>query len=170
MLALSFVATALLYLTLVSAVGARFAPGYVLPDPAVVVVVFLALRREPVVVAGTALAIGYLAGRQAAAPLGLHETVLLSIAVLAYVASGRLAASGALYFAAVCGLMTVLSQLLTALLLWWGLGRVGFSSGATALLIPQAAATCLFALLTHRSLRWLDRRYGDEPHKGLPWS
>src|SRR5436305_1483662 len=53
-----------------SAVASRFAPGHVAGEAVVIVAAFTALRREPIPAAVTALALGYLEGRQIAAPLG----------------------------------------------------------------------------------------------------
>ncbi len=166
----SFLAVAFFLLAVVTAASSRMAPGYVAPEPAVIVVVFVALRREPIMVAVISLSVGYMLGRQAAAPLGLHETTMVASGVAAYIASGRLAAGGALFFAVLCGFMTMASQLLAALLLQWGMGHVGFSSQATMLLLPQALLTSVLALVLYRSLDWLDARFSNDTHEELPWS
>lgn len=167
--ALAFIGVAFLMVALISAAAARLAPGYVFPDAAVVVIVFVGLRREPIVVVAIALAIGYLVGNLALSPPGLYETAAVAAGFLVYLVSGHLAGGGALFFAGLCAATTVFMQLLLMLLLYWGLGHAGFASFSTSLLLPQALATAVLGALAFAPLRWLDRRMAPEQRGVLPW-
>lgn len=149
--------------------AARFSPGHMVPDAAVIVVVFLALRREPVVVALAALAMGYLMGTQALAPFGLYETTMVLTAVCVYVVSGQLAGGGALFFAMVCGGAASFAQVVTFLLLLLR-GNAGFASWVTAALVPSGLITALTALASYPVLMWLEGRLSAEQREaGLSW-
>jgi hypothetical protein len=152
-----------------SAVGARICVGHIIPDAALVTIVFLALRREPIQVALSALVLGYLVGRQALSPLGLHETALMACGLSVYVASGHIAGSGALFFAAASAVATLVHHVLLLVLTMTIYGHVGFSSWATALLLPSALATGLLAWLSHPWMIRLEKRLTPEVREGLTW-
>ncbi len=152
-----------------SAWATRLAVAHVLPDMAVLVVVFLAMRRSALAVVVTALTLGYLRGRLALAPVGHSETSLVLCALGTYLATGHLAGSGAVFFAlSTAGALTA-THALEALLLVWQRGSAGFSSWATALLLPAALATGLLALVLHPFLVWLERRLTPDSRVGLLW-
>ena len=157
--------------TVVTALGARLSVGQVLPDCAVIVVTFLATRREPAAFASAAAALGYLVGRQALAPTGLHETALVLCAVGVYAVVGQLMISGPWFFAWACGLAVMGYHLTLYLLAYWIMGQAHFASWATALLVPSALATFALARLLHPAMQWLDRRL-LQPRRGkeLGWS
>lgn len=158
-----------LAMTLQTAMAVHLAPGYVMPDPVVVVVVFLALRREPVSVALMALALGYLVGRQALAPTGLHEVAMVVTAVGVYIIAGHLAGNGTLFFAMICGVAVMSYHLLVYALLLVVRGHAGFATWATALLVPQALLTSVLALVSHRPMAALEARLSPRQHEGLTW-
>ena len=152
-----------------SAVSSRLRVGHLVPDAAVVTIVFLALRREPVIVTMTALALGYLVGREALAPVGLHETALVGCAVGVYITSGALTGSGPLFFAAMSGGVTIFYHLLLFLLLFVFRGTAGFSSLSSAVLLPNALLTTLLALLSYGGLSALERRLATDRREALSW-
>lgn len=153
-----------------TAVAARLAPGHVFPDAALVVIVFLALHREPVVVVVVALALGYLNGRQALAPGGLHEFASVLVAVIAYAISGQLAAGGAIFFAVVTGCATMLYHLLLFLLLIGFRGPAGFSSWATASLVVNGVLTGALAAASYPLMQRLEARLSESRRQtGLQW-
>ncbi len=155
--------------TLWTAIGSRLNFGHVLPDAAVVTVAFVALRREPILAAVTALVLGYLVGRQALAPVGLHETTLVACAVGVYMTSGRIAGSGAFFFAAAAA-ATLVAYHLTLFLLMTTIGeQARFAGWATAILIPNAALTGLLALISYPWMTWLERKLVPSPREGLSW-
>lgn len=154
---------------LCSAFAARLHWAHVIPDVPVLVVVYLALHREPVRVAPIAAALGYLVGQQALAPIGLHETALVLCAVTMAIAAGSIAAGGALFYAAASAAAVVGYHLLLGLLVFWQRGVVGFSSWATALLLPAALATALLGLLLYPLFAALERRLTTDPREGLLW-
>jgi hypothetical protein len=152
-----------------SAVCSRLRLSNIVPDAAVVTVVFLALRREPLLVALTALALGYFAGRQAAAPIGLHETALVATAVGVYLASGAFTGSGPLFFATVSAGAAMGYHLMLFLLLVVFRGTAGFPSWWTATLVPSGVATGALALASYAGLAALDRRLTTERREALSW-
>jgi hypothetical protein len=149
-------------------VAARIDAWHVIPDAAVMTVVFLGLRREPLPLALTALLLGHLVGRQALAPFGLHETALTACAVSVYLASGNLRGGGPVYFAIVSGVACGGYHLLLFLLALAS-GHAGFSSWATAALVPSALATGLLALVSYPWMWRLERRLSPEKREGLAW-
>ena len=158
-----------LALTLSTAIASRAAWAHVFPDAVVVVVAFVALRRDPVPAVAVAVGLGYLAGRQALAPLGLYETTLVATALAVYVVSGQLAGAGALFFSVIAAGASGFATLLQFVLLWLARDAAGFSSLATALLIPDALLTGLVALAAHHPMDWMDRKLFAERHEGLQW-
>lgn len=152
-----------------SAVCSRLRLSHLVPDAAVVTVVFLALRREPLLVTLTALALGYLAGRQAVAPIGLHEAALVATAIGVYLASGALTGSGPLFFAAVSGGAAMGYHLVLYLLLLAFRGTAGFPTWWTATLVPSGLATGLLAVMSYAGLAALERRLAYDRHEALSW-
>jgi hypothetical protein len=153
-----------------SAVAARVAPAHVAVNAVVIVVVFTALKREPIPVAITALVLGYIEGRQAGAPTGACETALVFCAVASYMFSGQFAGSGAAFFSFVTGIATMGYQLTLFVLLYAGRGTAGFPSWATAALLPSGLATALVALLSYHAMAWLDGKLTTERRQDLGWS
>ncbi len=149
--------------------AARLSPGHVFPDAAIIAVCFVALHHKPIPAVTTALVLGYLIGRQAAAPVGLHETALVSCAIVVYLTSGKLAGSGAFFFAPACGAALIGYHLLLFAALLLGGGQAGFASWATAVLLPNAGATGLLALISYRPMLWLESRLAEKPRAGLQW-
>ena len=156
-------------MTFWTAVAARLAPAHLLPDAAIVVVTFVALRREPIPVAVVALSLGYLAGRQAGAPTGLHEVALVVCAVTVYQISGPLAGEGAVFHALVAGGAATGYHLLTYVLLFLVRGTAGFPGLASALLVPAAMLTALLALISYAPMMWLENRLVPPQREGLAW-
>ncbi len=156
-------------MTLWSAVGARLAPAHVLPDAGIVVIVFLALRREPIAVAAASLLLGYLAGRQALAPVGLHEVASLTCAIAVYVVAGSLAGSGALFFALTAGGAVGLYHLVIYILSWLFGEGAGFTGWPTAALVPSGFLTALVALASYRFMLAVERRLSAESREELSW-
>lgn len=164
-----WIALGWLGVTFWTALSSRLGVGHVMPDAAIVTVVFVALRREPWAVAITALALGYLVGRQAVAPVGLHETALVACAVVVYVTSGHIAGGGPAFFAAASAVAVAGYHVLLFALTVAGRGDAGFSSWATAVLVPDALLTALLALFSHPWMAWLDLKLAPEKHEGLAW-
>ena len=152
-----------------SAVCSRLHVSHLMPDAAVVTVVFLGLRREPLLVTFTALALGYLAGRECVAPVGLHETALVACALGVYLASGALTGSGPWFFAAVSGGAAMGYHLVLFLLLLAFRGTAGFPGWWTAVLLPSGLATAFLALVSYAGLTALERRLATDRHEALSW-
>jgi len=158
-----------LCVTFWTAVGTRLCFAHILPDAAVITVVFVATRREPIPVTITALALGYLAGRQALAPVGLHEAALVACALGVYMTAGNLAGSGTLFFALATGGTVMLYHLVLYIVARAVGGTAGFSGWATASLIPSALATAALALLMSPILAVVERRLSAEDREELSW-
>jgi len=166
---LVYVVIGWLAMALWTAAGVRFAIGHVLPDAAVVTAVFVALRREPLAVTVAAVLLGYWAGRQALAPIGLHEAVLVACALTVYMTGGNLAGSGANFFAMAAGGTVMLYHVLLYVLMSVFGGRVGFTGWSTALLLPSALATAALAWVSHPVLAALERRLREDRRESLSW-
>jgi cell shape-determining protein MreD len=155
--------------TLWTAIGARLDVAHLVPDAAVVTVVFVALFREPIPTFITALALGYLCGRAALAPTGLHELMLVACAILTYVGSGRIKGSGALFFATTSAVVTGSYHLGLFLLLAAVRGTSGFASFAATALVPAALMTGVLALVSYPWMVRLERRLSPAAREGLSW-
>ena len=140
-----------------------------MPDVAILVTVFIAMRREPMPLTLTALALGYCVGRQALAPVGLHETALVTVAIGVYLAAGNLVGSGGLFFGFTCAVAAMAYHAVVFALLFWQRGSAGFSSWATAILVPSGLATCMAAFICHPFMLWLERRLTQDKREGLTW-
>lgn len=152
-----------------TALSHKILPYHVVPDVALIVAVFLALRREPVPMVLSALALGYFTGRLALAPVGLCEGSLVLCAVWAYRGSGSVDGSGSVFFGMICGAMVCVYHALMFGLLLLVRGEAAFASWATASLIPTAVSTFLVAAFMHRPMEWLDRLVAPAPRSGLSW-
>ena len=152
-----------------AALSHKVLPYHVVPDVALIVAVFLALRREPIPMALSALALGYFSGRLALAPVGLCEGSLILCSIWAYRGSGSVDGSGSVFFGLLCGAMVCVYHLLMFGLLLLIRGEAAFASWATASLIPTAVTTFLVATLMHRPMEWLDRLVAPAPRSGLSW-
>lgn len=158
-----------LAVTFWTALGAHLQAGHLIPDAAVVTVVFLALRREPLPLVVAALALGYLSGRQALAPSGLHETVLVLCALVVYFAGGAIAGGGAMFFALASGGAVMLYHLLLFVLGRVGGGELGFTGWTTAALLPSGFVTAALALVSYPAMNALERRLSSEEREELSW-
>jgi rod shape-determining protein MreD len=143
--------------------------AHVWPDPVLIVVVYAALRREPSVLMFTAFVLGFLTGRQSLAPLGVHEFALCLTALSAHLVLGQVVGSGTAFFGVMSGFFVMLYHGLLYVLLAYMRGHVGFSSLATASLLPTALVTCVCAWCVHGVLRALDRAVTRERSEGLSW-
>ena len=152
-----------------SALAHKVLPYHVVPDVALIVAVFLALRREPIPMALSALALGYFSGRLALAPVGLCEGSLILCAIWAYRGSGSVDGSGSVFFGMMCGAMVCVYHALMFGLLLLVRGEAGFASWATASLIPTAVSTFIVATLMHRPMERLERLVAPAPRSGLSW-
>lgn len=155
--------------TFCSAVSTRIPFAHVMPDMAVVVVVFLATRRDPITVVGAAVCLGYLTGRAALAPVGLHELALMVCGIGVYLAAGNLAGSGGVFFTLACGVAVAGYHLAVFGLILWQRGRAGFSSWATASLVPDALVTMVAAVICFPFMQWLEKRLVQDKREGLTW-
>ncbi len=167
---LSWLVVGWLGMVLFSALSSRLFGYGLQPSWVVVVLTFLALRREMTSVALTASILGYLVGRLAGAPVGIHEAALAICGLSVFVGSGSIAGRGTLFFAGLCGWATAVYHITLYVLLLWGQGRAGFSSLPSSLLIFDAAFTALVALFVYHPMVWLDVKLTPKVHEGLAWS
>jgi rod shape-determining protein MreD len=154
---------------LVTALEAHGGFGYVLPDPVIIVVVYLALRREALQVVLIALALGYLVGRQDLGPTGLHPLALGVIALGAQLLAGSLAASGPVFQALITAAATAAYHALLFALLYGLRGSVGFASWSTAILVPQALLTALLGIFATPLLNAVEKRLAPDSRASLSW-
>lgn len=154
---------------IMSALAARLPWAHVMPNMALIVVVFLAMRKEAPEICFVAVALGHVVGLQALAPTGLHETALALIALGAFLISGNLSATGSLYVGCVACISDVAYHIALVLLLVWQGYEVGFSSWATAALLPQAVFTGLCGWALYRPLEYLDETLTPRRTEGLQW-
>ena len=148
----------------------RIGPYHIIPDAAVVVVAFLALRREPVPLALVALGLGYLVGRQALGPFGLHESAMVICAIGVYMIAGHLAGSGTFFFGLISGAAVMGYHVTLYVLLYIWRDTAGFAGTPTALLIPSALATGALALVFHHPMLWFEKLLMPaQRNTGLSW-
>ena len=87
-----------------------------------------------------------------------------------YLASGRLAGGGALFFALTSGAAVMFFHVLLFVLLFVFRTHVGFASWSTALLLPSALATGALALVAYRPMSWLESKLSPVRREGLQWT
>lgn len=158
-----------LFTAVVAALHARWHTAHLMPNGALVVVVFLALRRAAPAACVTAWVLGDILGVMAAAPQGLHALALMGVALGCYGVSGRLDATGGGYNALITVAADMAYHLLLVLLLMAQSYPVGFSSWATALLLPQALLSGLLSLACYRLFSALDAWLTPQTAEGLQW-
>lgn len=156
-------------MVILDALGARLNLAHVMPDWPALVLAFLSLRRGPAGLCSTAFVLGYLLERTALAPVGLHEYSLVFAALIIYLVSGHLSGSGGVFLGLSAMVTTILHEVTAALLLWWQRGTVGFSSWATALLLPEALTTALLGVVCYGLMQTIERRLTPDKHEGLMW-
>ena len=149
--------------------GSVFAPAHVIPDAALVMVVFLGMRMAPVPLCLTALTLGYVVGRQALAPGGLHETALTVCAIGVYQMSGSFTGGGAKNIGGLTAIYSEVYQCHLYLLIYFVRGDALFSSWATASLLPGAVATGLLAASSYHLFCWIDVALSSKKREGLLW-
>lgn len=169
MSSLVWIAIAWIGTCLVTALEAHGGFGYVMPDPIVIVVVYLALRREALQVVLIALALGYLVGRQDLAPTGLQALALGVIALGTQLVAGSLAASGAVFAALVTAAATAAYHALLFALLYGLRGSVGFASWSTAILVPSALLTAFVSILVAPFLNTIEKKLAPDTRASLSW-
>ncbi len=140
----------------VDAILSRWSLAWVAPDPLLVVVIFVALHRPLIYVGVMALLGGMLAGSLAVAPPGIHELAFALCALWINRMSARLSRGGTLYFATLCLMAAAVKTMLVAGLLKIGGLQVGFSSWATAAILPGAFCTAVLGLLAYGPLSALE--------------
>ncbi len=165
-----YVGVGWLLMTLCTAAATRLSLAHVMPDGAIVALVFVALHRDPLVVTLCAVALGYLTGQQALAPLGLHEAVCVIAGLVVYLTADNIAAGGARFFALASFGAVMLTHVL-AYVLAAGFGvAAGFPSWATASLLPSALATAVLAYVGHGGLAAIEARLAPKDREELSWS
>jgi hypothetical protein len=165
---LAWIGIGWLFTILWTAIGTRWSVGHVLPDAAVITLVFVAQRREPIAVALIAVGLGYLVGRQALAPVGLHETAAMITAFGVYFFAGNIAGHGGRFFAVTSG-GAVMGYHLTLYILAAAGGQAGFASGWAASLVPSGIATGLVAFASYPVLLVVEGRLSTEAREELSW-
>lgn len=154
-------------ITLTTAIGAEWRLGYVMPEIAVVVAIFLAFEREAVPLVAVCLILGYLIGRQALAPVGLHELSLAATALGFQIVMGNIAGGGRAFFASCVAAATMAYQGVVFALLFTFRGNAAFPSWTATALIPAALLTGALALVLHPLMVRLDRRLSPEQRESL---
>lgn len=149
--------------------AAELPVAHIIPSAAVIVAVFVAMQREPIEVTAIAVLIGYGVGRQALAPVGLHEFALGTVALGVHLIAGHLAAGGRPFFFLISGVATVAYHVLVYALLVVVRGEAGFVNWATAMLVPAGLLTALVAALSHGILVGIERRLVPEQRESLAW-
>lgn len=149
--------------------GSVWAPANIIPDAAIVTVVFLGMRLEPIPLCLGALALGYIVGRQVVGPVGLHEFALGICAIWTYRMSGSFSGGGAKFFGVATAVVAAGYHGVLFILITVVQAEAVFSSWASATIIPGAVATgCLGALLYYPML-YVDQFLEPKSRKGLSW-
>lgn len=154
---------------LVSALAARVPTAHIMPNAVLVVVMFLAVRKEAPQTVTTAVILGHVVGTLALAPTGLHETALAIVALGAFLVSGNLSIGGSVFLGCMCLMGDVAYHILLVLLLIWQGHAVGFASWATAALLPQACLTGLCGWAMYHPFVRLDESLAPQREEGLQW-
>ena len=139
------------------------------PDLVIVVLAFLALRASPLEYGVFAWVAGYIVGRQAAAPVGVHEFSLMATAVAMHVVVGNITGRSRAFFAMACALALVAYHGMVYVLLLGVRGTAGFASFADALLVHNALLTGAAGALLERWLARVDTRLVDAKREELSW-
>tara|TARA_Y100001934_G_C12261273_1_gene730124 strand:- start:20 stop:535 length:516 start_codon:yes stop_codon:yes gene_type:complete len=134
----------------------RFGFEYIIPDCMVIVIAFVATRRNLLALVYVTCCLGYIVGRQALGPTGLHETALTLSGLSVYFALGHLTVDNRFIFGLLSG-VTVMGYHSFLFSLTWLFGAEAyFSSWATAILFPTGLLTAAIALLAYPLLEWFE--------------
>lgn len=155
--------------SLFAALKSRLHVAHVFPDPIVLLLVFLALHRNPASVMLHALVFGFFLKVQSSAPMGLQEALCVTSALGVYVLSGRIVGSGRAFFAFMVGAVVCVCHVgayVLMLLVW---GNAAFSSLATAALLPNAAIAALLGYVLYPWMVRLEHRLVPPQREGLSW-
>ncbi|MBC7792944.1 MAG: hypothetical protein H7Z43_04505 [Clostridia bacterium] len=166
---LAWVAVAWFSNCIVTALRAHGGFGYVMPDSGIIVIAYLALRRDALQVVMVALIAGYLIGRQDLAPTGLYPLTLGTVALGTQLIAGSLAGSGPAFGALVTAAASAAYHALTFALLFGTRGTAGFANWWTAVLFPNALLTAFFGLLALPLFNALEKRLTADTHTALSW-
>lgn len=152
-----------------TSLSSRFPVGHLVPQWSVIVVIFLALRRDAISLLLVSLALGCFDGAHALAPAGSHPLALSVMGLVASWLVGPLVARGAVFFTVLTFGGTICYHVLLSLLVSWFDGRVGFASAWNASLLPAAGLTAVVALLLMVPMEHLDRFLATERREDLSW-
>ncbi len=150
-----------------TAVAAGLDISHLLPEIVVVVATYLALEREGPALVACCVAMGYLVGRAALAPLGLHELSLAATALGIHLVVGSITTGGRGFFTVTVAVATMSYHALTFLLLLGFRGSASFASWTTAILVPNALLTAAVALVAYPWLEALERRVSAQQRETL---
>ena len=166
----AWIALGWFFMVLWSAAATRIGWGHFVPNAALITVAFLGLRGEPKTVVLVALILGYLSGRAAGAPVGLHALTLGVTGMMTYTISGHLKGDGAAFFALSVGAATIFHDMLLYLLATWIGHGAAFASTTYALLFPSAIMNALVALIAAPLMFRVEKTLQTEKREGLSWS
>jgi rod shape-determining protein MreD len=136
------------------------------PELALGVALYAALRLDPLTGGLVAFSVGYLGDLSSGSPRGLEATALVLVALLARTSTERLFVSGPAFVAGFAGVASLLKNGIVALLLrlvvrlrypawpdWLGFGEI------VRLALLQATATALLAPVSFAWARRIHRRW-----------
>ncbi|MEO0814333.1 MAG: hypothetical protein AAFY60_15835 [Myxococcota bacterium] len=151
-----------------TAFASELSVAHVLPEIVVIVAVFLAFEREGPALVASCLAMGYLVGRAAGAPLGLHELALASTALGLQLVIGSITTGGGRgFFTLSVGVATMAYHAIAFLLLLFFRGTASFPTWTSAILFPSAVLTAAIALLAHPLMEKIERRLSPQQRESL---
>ena len=140
----------------------RIAFEYVIPDFALITIAFVALKRNMQALVWVTFCLGYIAGQQALAPTGLHESAMTLTGLTVYFALGHLTADNRFFFAFLSGITVMVYHVFLFSISTVFAEHTFFSSWATAILFPTGLLTALVALLAYPFLEWFESRISSE--------
>lgn len=155
------------FLNLVTSIATKIPLAYVMPEVVVVVAVFLAFERQAWTLVVCCLVLGYLVGRSALAPVGLHGLSLSITALGVQTLVGSISGGGRSFFAGCVTVATAIYHATVFSLLLVVRGHAVFPTWSTALLLPSALLTGALALVAYPSMLAFERRISTDQRESL---
>ncbi|MCK5688100.1 hypothetical protein KAI87_02460 [Myxococcota bacterium] len=171
MITLAWVALGYMGVVFWAALSPWLLPWHLVPDAALVTVVFLAPKREMLPTLVISFFLAYLVGRLALAPFGLYETALALTALVVYRMAGHLVGAGAAFFGLLVGSATLGYHLLLMVLCYLGEEGMISSTRTLSAVVPAMIVNAVLAMLMFYPMMKLEQNLTPKNtnDEGLAW-
>ena len=148
---------------------ANMIPWNLVPDFCVMVLVFLSAKRDISHLVFLGLFFGYINGRMALAPPGLHEVAFIITTLVVYRLGGQFFVEGRWFFGVQVALSLMLYHASLFILSYAVRGFVGVGSFAAISLVPAGLVNGISAVILYSLFIRIEKVFKQTKQSGLTW-